>query len=89
MNFFKKMFSWFSDFFVVFSKTAIATLAEELAPKIRQLVTSLEGQNLSGQEKADNVVSFVKTTYGQDISGVVINLAINMVLAVVRDRLKS
>ena len=88
MNWFRNLFGMLSRFFVQFSKTAIAVLAEDLVPKIKELVIELEDSDMKGKDKGDKVMAYVKQNYGKNIEGVVINLAINMVLAIIREKIK-
>lgn len=88
MSWFNKLFGWFSSFFITFSKTAIAQMAEELAPKIKNTVALLENEEIEGVEKAKYVKKFVRDSLALDLRTVVINTAIHMCLAVIREESK-
>jgi len=88
-NFFKKLFSWFSDLLVTFSKTAAYQAAERLVPLIITVVQDLEDQEMSGSEKAGVIKDYVQGDLKRNAADFVVDLAIGICLSLIRDTMEA
>ena len=89
MNFFKKIFGMFSQFFSRVAETAIGVAADSISVTALEVVGNLENSTgLSGSEKKDRAVGIIKGRY-PDIQTAAINLAIETAVAIVKEILKK
>lgn len=88
MNWFKRIFSKLSEFFMQAAQTAIGVAADSISSTAIEVVSKLDANHsLSGAAKRDIAIGTIKEKY-PNIQTAAINLAIESAVAIVKELAK-